>query len=261
MLVSDPQQFFDGAQRVLFVHAHPDDESISTGGTIAALNASGAVAAVLTLTRGEQGEAASVQFSHLEGTEAFAEHRITELSRALEALHVTQHAFLGSGLARAASLPPRRYEDSGMQWGANGLAEAASHVGAEALTSASIAEALADLLAYADAIGADALVSYDQDGGYGHPDHVLAHQLTRAAAVGLELPFWQIVPEQDELGDAAAAGEFDLSIHDVQNWLVAKRSALAAHASQLTLAKNTFVLSGGQAHQISAREMFMRVPE
>jgi len=260
MLVTDPALFFSGAQRVLFVHAHPDDETISTGGTIAALNSVGRTAAVLTLTRGEHGEASRDEFRHLEPDNAFAEHRSRELDQALTALSVSHHAFLGSGEARAAGLDDRRYEDSGMSWGTDGTAMAAENVSSRALTRASIAEALGDLIAFAAAIGADALVSYDEQGGYGHPDHVLAHQLTRAAAVGLELPFWVIV-EQRESARLPPSIREGLTIHEIGPWMPNKRRALAAHASQLTLADDHFVLSGGQVRDLIAHESFARLPQ
>ena len=260
MLLTDPEQFFDGAQRTLFVHAHPDDETISTGGTIAALNKTGRLAAVLTLTRGELGEASSEKFRHLEGSDAFAAHRMSELEQALSELSVTHHAFLGSGLARAAGFAERRYEDSGMKWGPDSRATAAETVGELALTQASVAEALADVIAFADALGADALVSYDEQGGYGHPDHVMAHRLTRAAAVGLDIPFW-VIAGQDHPETRANIATEELQEHDVESWLPAKRRALDAHASQLTRTNDHFELSGGQVNEITSREFFRRLPQ
>jgi N-acetyl-1-D-myo-inositol-2-amino-2-deoxy-alpha-D-glucopyranoside deacetylase len=243
-----PAEWIAGAQCVLFVHAHPDDEAIFTGGTIAALNATGRQAAVLTLTRGERGEVVEGPLKRLERTPALAEHRKEELTAALDALGVTHRAILGTGLARTLGKGDRIYEDSGMTWGDNGLATAAPDVSAQALTKAEIAETLADVITYADAIGADALVSYDESGGYGHPDHVFAHRLTRSVAIGLDLPFWQVVSEQP-----------DAHVHDVAEWFTQKSAAMAAHASQLTVRGAEFELSGGQVHPIGIRECFMRV--
>lgn len=239
--------WFDGVSHVLFVHAHPDDETLSTGGTIAALNACGRRASVVTMTRGERGEVVAGPLTPLEGTPQLAERRVQELHEALRVLGVAEHALLGEGVARSAGLAPRRYEDSGMRWAANGAAVAAETSSAEALTNASIAGALADLIAFVDEIGAEAIVSYDERGGYGHPDHVFTHRLARAVSIGLELPFWCVLP-------AGADGVE----HDVSPWLAQKTAALAAHATQLTVRDGEFELSGGQVHQIERSEWFSR---
>lgn len=245
-----PTEWFGGAKRLLFVHAHPDDESIFTGGVIAGLTATGREVAVLTLTRGERGEVVAGPLSELEGTGELATQRSRELAAALEALGVTHSAFLGSAPARTVGQTERRYEDSGMQWGAGGQAVAAADVGAAALTRAEVAEALADMIAYADAFGADALVSYDENGGYGHPDHVFAHRLARSVAIGLDIPFWE----------ATNSGQ-DAETYDVSEWLETKKLALAAHATQLRVSGSTLEMSGGQVHEIAPRESFALVQQ
>lgn len=251
------QTLFGGAQRVLFVHAHPDDESIWTGGAIATLNASGASAAVLTLTRGELGEISNPALKALQGTARLAAHRVAELERALIHLGVTEHAILGEGEARAHDLPTRVYEDSGMTWAPDGTATAAKTTGENALVRASVAEALADLINFALVFGADALVSYDETGGYGHPDHVFAHQLTRAAAVGLDVPFWCVLPEGSDATQAQVSRETER--YDISELLPAKLTAMAEHASQLDVVGSEFVLSGGQRHEVSGAESYTRV--
>ncbi|MBK0421971.1 PIG-L family deacetylase [Leucobacter sp. CSA2] len=195
---ADPGSWFDGRSRVMFVHAHPDDETITTGGTLAGLAEAGREPLLVTLTRGERGEVVAGPFAHLAGTDALAPHRQTELAAALAMLGLERHAFLGVEPARAEGYPPVIYEDSGMAWGPDGRAGAAPDASADALTSAPAVEALNDLLAAAYQAGAQAIVSYDDGGGYGHPDHVLAHRLARAVAQALGLPFWEI------LGDEAA---------------------------------------------------------
>ena len=110
--------------RVLFVHAHPDDESTATGASMSALSRAGAQVDLLTATRGEMGEVIPADFKHLEawhpGTtdrgEALGQLRQKELSEALRILKVSHHEYLGRGDARAengASI----YRDSGMEWG------------------------------------------------------------------------------------------------------------------------------------------------
>src|SRR5699024_2726508 len=109
-------KWFSGAKRVMFVHAHPDDETIATGGTLAALAEAGLEPLVVTLTRGERGEVVDGPLAHLAGTDGLAPHRQAELAAALAMLGVERHAFLGVPPARAEGLPPTIYEDSGMAW-------------------------------------------------------------------------------------------------------------------------------------------------
>ena len=263
---SDPGTWFAGRPRVLFVHAHPDDETITTGGTIAGLAEAGREPLLVTLTRGERGEVVPGPFAHLAGTDALAPHRQTELAAALAMLGLERHAFLGVPPARAEGFPPAIYEDSGMQWGADGRAIAAADASADALTRAPAVEALNDLLAAAFNAGAQAIVSYDDGGGYGHPDHVFAHRLARAVAQGLGLPFWEVLT-----GDAAERAIVDanaaegghaeaLEIHDVEPWLPRKLAALRAHGTQLALDGGDIVHVGGQREAVSVREVFRRVP-
>ena len=233
--MSHVREWFDALPRVLFVHAHPDDETITTGGTLAALAAAGREPLLVTLTRGERGEVTEGPFAGLTG-DALAAHRETELAAALAMLSADpgiRHAYLGTPPARAGGLVRRRYEDSGMRWGEDGLATAAEDAPPAALTRADAVDPLTDLIALADEWGAEAVASYDENGGYGHPDHVFAHRAARAVAAGLELPFWEIVP-----AEAAAAADSDdeaVKVHDVSPWLDRKVAALRAHGTQLAV--------------------------
>jgi N-acetyl-1-D-myo-inositol-2-amino-2-deoxy-alpha-D-glucopyranoside deacetylase len=267
----DPTTWFDGARRVLFVHAHPDDETIATGGTLAALAEAGAEPGLVTLTRGERGEVTSGPFAALAGTARLAAHRETELAAALFMLGVDRHAFLGTPPARAAELEPRMYADSGMVWGTDGLAAASPDATADALTRASVIEPLNDLLAVAANWEAEAIVSYDAIGGYGHPDHVFAHRLGRAVAHGLDLPYWEIVtdrtsagaggadPQVSEAGEGLESGE-DTVAYDVSPWSERKIAALRSHATQLTVDGDAIVHVGGQRQPIDVIERFRRLP-
>ena len=130
-------------ERVLFVHAHPDDESISTGGTIATLIDRGARVTVVTCTRGELGEVIPAELKYLEGSgEPLAEVRTAELASAMAILGVTDHRFLGDANARWADRAPRRYTDSGMQWGEHG-AEPLSTTSEDSLCAAPLGEVAA----------------------------------------------------------------------------------------------------------------------
>ncbi|WP_244301214.1 PIG-L family deacetylase [Leucobacter insecticola] len=256
--------WFGGVPRVMFVHAHPDDETISSGGTLAALSEAGLEPLLVTLTRGEQGEVTPGPFAALQGTEDLAPHRQNELATALAMLGVERHVFLGVPPARAEGLPPTIYEDSGMVWGADGRATAAPDSSADALTRVPVAEALNDLIAAAATAGAGAIVSYDDDGGYGHPDHVFAHRLARAVAHGLEIPFWVIVTGADgEDPDSLDQARDDSAIerHDVSPWFDRKVAALRAHGTQLSVDGEEIVHVGGQRQPIDRFEVFRRMPQ
>ncbi len=279
--VIEVAKWFGGAQRVLFVHAHPDDETISTGGTLAGLAEAGRTPLLITLTRGEQGEVNPGPFAGLQGTPGLAPHREAELTAALAMLGVEHHAFLGQPPARAEGLDARSYEDSGMQWSEPGLdgrswAIAAPAAPAAALTRAPAVEALNDLLAFANELGAEAIVSYDENGGYGHPDHVFAHRAARAVAHGLELPFWQVEagsadPTRMNARVSEADTEAEAQDHDVSPWLNRKVAALRAHSTQVTVDADEIVHEGvghdvpelvhvgGQRHPIGTVERFRRL--
>ena len=171
---------FDDVRRVLFLHAHPDDETLATGVLIAWLVDAGVDVAVVTATRGERGDVVDGPLRVLAGTDALVPLRERELDGALTALGVRTHAFLGTPPARAAGLPPRRYLDSGMRWVTPTLAGPAESAGPDALTSADVTEAAADLAAFVDSYAPDLLVTYDLAGGYGHPDHVACHHIGRS---------------------------------------------------------------------------------
>jgi N-acetyl-1-D-myo-inositol-2-amino-2-deoxy-alpha-D-glucopyranoside deacetylase len=154
------------------------------------------------------------------------------------------------------------YEDSGMSWGPDGRATAAPEAGPDALTSAPAVEALNDLLAAAYRAGAQGIVSYDDGGGYGHPDHVFAHRLARAVAHALEVPFWEIVstgslPEAVPLPEPVG-GSGSLELHDVEPWLDRKVAALRAHGTQLSVDGDDIVHVGGQREAIGRVEVFRK---
>ncbi|MCU1514879.1 MAG: hypothetical protein JWO10_1969 [Microbacteriaceae bacterium] len=235
-------------ERVLFVHAHPDDETITTGGTIATLVDRGAEVTVLTCTRGELGEIIPADISALEGDgQAVAALRESELSVAMMALGVLDHRFLGDADARRVDLAPRHYTDSGMRWGEHG-AEALDTFSSEALCAAPFGEVAADIATVVDDLKPDAVISYAADGGYGHPDHVRAHEAALRAAEVFGVPFFAIA-------DPASAS----LVIDVSPVLDRKRRALEAHRSQVTVRGDTFTLSSGPARPIAALEGYSPV--
>lgn len=228
----------------LFVHAHPDDESSSTGASMGALAAAGAEVHLLTMTRGEMGEVIDPALAHLEaenpantdGGEALGELRTAELKQALAALGVAHHTFLGQGASQLAGAPDR-YRDSGMTWGEDGRATANPLASADCLTRLPLetqAEAVAALIRQ---VRPDVLVTYDADGGYGHPDHKRTYEAVRAALHLLEgtdaapALVWGIEGEgnsADKRQQAVFSGD-----------LARKREAMRAHATQITIIGDT----------------------
>lgn len=233
---------------MLFVHAHPDDETIVTGAAIATLVATGARVTVLTCTRGEEGEVIPVELRHLDG-DALAAHRETELRGAMAALGVTDHRYLGAPDARIQGRAPRRYRDSGMVWGAHG-AEPRHDLAPDALCAAEFGEIAADIATVISATGAEAVVSYDATGGYGHPDHVVAGEAARHAAEVMIVPFFEIRPPGVE-GD----GDVVVEVSPVAERV---RAALAAYRTQLTVEGDDLRMPGGQVQPIPVHERFAR---
>ena len=240
-------------ERVIFVHAHPDDETITTGGTIATLIDRGAAVTVVTCTRGELGEVIPIELKHLEGDgERLAAEREIELANALAILGVKDHRFLGDATARRAGLTARHYLDSGMKWGPHG-AEPAASLSSESFCAADFGEAAADLATVIDEVKPDAIVSYDETGGYGHPDHIRAHLIARRAAEVMGVPFYAV--------DAPGSAEAHSSTRVVEVNAVHSRirDALRAHRTQITVDGDTFALSSGPARPIPAVESFTRL--
>ncbi|MCS5715865.1 glycosyltransferase [Herbiconiux sp. CPCC 205716] len=244
-LESDPTAVF--GERPVFLHAHPDDESISTGGTLAALVHAGRRPSILTGTRGERGEVVPGELHPLEGTPALAPHREGELARALDELGGVPQTFLGA------------YSDSGMEWGDDGFARAAADAPAGALSLAPLAEVVDAAVAGIErlAVGSPtSVVSYDGMGGYGHPDHVRMHETARLVALHYGVPFFAIVePRVDGSGAA------DVAMPLLGEPLRRKTAAMAAHATQLTVAGDPprFTLSGGQVHEVGVVERYRLV--
>ncbi|MBX3078380.1 MAG: PIG-L family deacetylase [Salinibacterium sp.] len=241
----------ESREHVLFVHAHPDDETISTGGTMATLIDSGAEVTLVTCTRGERGEVIPPELQHLSG-DALGAFRETELAAAMAELHLGDYRFLGDDGARALHTPPHRYRDSGMQWGEDGaqpLTESGDGPDArDTLTGVELDAVVADILAVAEEVHPTAIVSYDERGGYGHPDHVRAHEAARTAALLADVPFFAIVGDGRERPG-------DIRI-DVEPVLERKKRALRAHRTQLTVEGETIVHSGGQVEPIGRSELF-----
>ena len=281
-------------RRLVLVHAHPDDETLTTGCTMARYAAEGARVTLVTCTLGDEGEVIPPGLRHLESShqDALGAHRVGELARAVRALGVDDHRVLGGG----------RWRDSGMAWLRPGVAgvdpERADRLHPDAFVRADLdvaAGLLADVLRETRP---QVVVTYDPQGGYGHPDHVKAHEVTMRAVQLAEAdgsrPGWQVqavhwvqvaqswaVAERRAVLAAAADGRLprgmtapapddgypravvpdatlDVVIED-PGQLAVLTSALRAHETQVRVDPPWYALSNDVAHRISTREGFRRV--
>jgi len=151
----------------MFVHAHPDDESIETGATMALYAAQGAAVTLVTCTLGEEGEVIPPELAHLaaDRDDALGPYRIGELDAACAALGVTDHRFLGGA---------GRWRDSGM-------IGTPSTERPGCFWQADPEEADAALVRIIREVRPQVIVTYDERGFYGHPDHIQAYRVTRRA--------------------------------------------------------------------------------
>jgi N-acetyl-1-D-myo-inositol-2-amino-2-deoxy-alpha-D-glucopyranoside deacetylase len=159
-------------QRLLLVHAHPDDESITTGATMASYADRGTQVTLLTCTLGEEGEILVPEFAQLAADQAdqLGGLRISELDTAMAALGVPDHRYLGG---------PGRFRDSGMMdTPANKHPRAFWRAAADpAVFDAAVDAAVAVIRE----VRPQVVVTYDDNGDYGHPDHIMAHRVATAA--------------------------------------------------------------------------------
>ena len=241
---------FGGVARVVFAHAHPDDETLATGALIQHLVRGGIRVAVVTATRGEQGEVVPGPLRSLAGTPELDAHRVGELKAAESALGAEGPFFLGEPPARAAGLAPRRYTDSGMRWLTPTQAGPGADAGPDAFTSATLTDAAADLAAFVTAWAGNLVVSYDVGGGYGHPDHVHMHHVAVRAAQQAGVPFAEVIsiPRDGTPPEDSGVQWFELATH-----LSDLLPALRAHASQYTVDVPDVVHSGGQREPLQLR--------
>src|SRR5579859_1744278 len=265
----------DADRRLLLVHAHPDDESIGTGATIARYAAEGAQVTLVTCTLGELGEVIPPDLAHLAGDGGrLGAHRITELAAACTALGVRDQRFLGGA---------GRWHDSGMM----GLPD---NDRPDCFWQADVNAAAAELARILREVRPQVLVSYDENGFYGHPDHIQAHRVASAATHLAARP--GPVPQAGNEGNrpwrvakfyATAVPRSVAAAHGLPNWvpddqvtteidgrayLAAKTAALRAHATQIAVkgddeggsgrraGQASFALADGRWQPIMAREFY-----
>jgi N-acetyl-1-D-myo-inositol-2-amino-2-deoxy-alpha-D-glucopyranoside deacetylase len=181
-------------RRLLLVHAHPDDETINNGATMAKYVAEGAHVTLITCTLGEEGEILVPTLEHLasHAEDGLGEHRIGELAEAMKALGVTDYRFLGGA---------GRYRDSGMVWDDDGGATAGDDVRDDAFWRADLLEASDLLVEVIREVRPQVLVTYNEYGGYGHPDHIQAHRVATYATALAAVPSYR--PDLGEPWDVA----------------------------------------------------------
>jgi N-acetyl-1-D-myo-inositol-2-amino-2-deoxy-alpha-D-glucopyranoside deacetylase len=177
-------------KHLLLVHAHPDDESIGQGATMARYVAEGVGVTLITCTGGEMGEILVPELEHMaaDKDDTLADQRRIELDNAMKQLGVTDHRYLG-GFGT--------YRDSGMQWHEDGHAVAADTIHENAFWHADLTEAAAHLVGVIREVRPQVLVTYDEFGGYGHPDHIQAHRVATYAAALAAVPSYR-----KDLGEA-----------------------------------------------------------
>ncbi len=266
--------------RLLLVHAHPDDESIGTGATMARYVAEGRGVTLVTCTLGEEGEILVPDLAHLapDQDDGLGTHRIGELAQAMKALGVTDHRFLGGA---------GRFRDSGMEWDETGHAKPKEPVREDAFWRADLTEAADLLVEVIREVQPQVMATYDQFGGYGHPDHVMAHRVAMYAAALAAVPSyradlgepWEIAKiywttmsasrirrGRDLMAEMGVENPFEDMDPDTMNlfseddaiacqvdgtaFIEQKMDALKAHATQITTDGPFFALSnnvGGEA--------------
>ncbi len=231
---------------IVFFHAHPDDESIATGGTMAKMAAAGHRVVLVVATRGEHGEVAD---GFLDAGESLWQRRERETAASAKELGAARHEFLG-------------YVDSGM-------IDTPENEAPECFWRADVDEAAERLAAILREEQADVLTVYDANGNYGHPDHIQVHRvgiraaelagveqvyestvdrdyfrdlMKRASELGMpDLPDTDGVREEDEEFSMGMPGDVITTRIDVREFLDVKRRSMQAHASQI--AETSFFLS------------------
>ncbi len=261
------------AQRLLLVHAHPDDETINNGATMAKYVSEGVAVTLITCTRGEEGEVLVPELAHLASSaqDQLGSHREIELANAMAALGVTDFRFLGS--------PSKKYRDSGMM-------DTEPNKRPDVFWNTNLDAAAADLVKVIIETKPQVLVTYDEIGGYGHPDHIQAHRVAMRAAQ-LAAPeweiskiYWNIMPRSvmelgiekmkemgsDFFGVESAADlpfvkddSFVTTVIRAGNFAKQKIEAMKQHPTQMSLDGPFFALSNNLGVEVMGDEYYTLV--
>lgn len=266
--------------RLLLVHAHPDDETINNGATMAKYVAEGAVVTLVTCTRGEEGEVLLPELSNLSSSidDGLGKHRELELADAMRILGVSDFRFLGA--------PNISWRDSGMM-------ETESNNRPDVFWQANLDLAAGELVKIIREVKPEVMVTYDENGGYGHPDHIQAHRVAmRAAELAIDKSFgkgeiweiskiyWNTIPisvieegiiAMNEVGSdffgAEKAEDLPFAKPDVlvttvidgEAFVDKKMAAMKAHATQIALDGPFFALSNKLGLKVWGQEFYTLV--
>ena len=260
--------------RLLLVHAHPDDETINNGVTMAKYSHTGVEVALVTCTRGEEGEILVPELAEAasDKEDRLAEIRELELAQALRALGVQRHWYLGA--------PERRFRDSGMMG-------APANARSDVFWNVDVLDAAEILAGYIAEFKPHVLITYDEFGGYGHPDHIQAHRVAMKAAEisaargwDIQKIYWNIMPRSvvqqgmdamREIGsdffgvdsiDELPFVKDDSLVHaviDGNSYVEMKTEAMRAHRTQIAVDGPFFALSNSLGMQVFGLEYYTRV--
>jgi N-acetyl-1-D-myo-inositol-2-amino-2-deoxy-alpha-D-glucopyranoside deacetylase len=261
-------------KRLLLVHAHPDDETINNGVTMAKYAAEGARVTLITCTRGEEGEVLVESLASLASNQKdkLGEHREIELANAMKYLGVRDFRFLG--------FPTKSWRDSGMMGSEQNNRK-------DVFWQADLDEAAKELVKIILEIKPQVLVTYDEIGGYGHPDHIKAHQVAMRAAELAENQGWKIskiywntmpksviqmgIDKMKEIGSNffgaesvddlpfAKPDELVTTVIKAPEFVSHKLAAMKAHETQISVDGPFFALSNNLGMSVWADEYYTLV--
>ena len=246
------------SKRLLLVHAHPDDETINNGVTMAKYAKDGAQVTLVTCTRGEEGEVLVTELASLasDKDDKLGEHREIELKDAMAHLSIADFRFLGA--------PDKKWRDSGMMGTPQNDRK-------DVFWQSDLEEAANELVKIILEIKPQVLITYDEFGGYGHPDHIKAHRVAMRAAEIAEINGWKIekiywntmprsviqmgIEKMKEVGSDffgaesaddlpfAKPDELVTSVVHASEYVPQKLAAMKAHATQIAVDGPFFALS------------------
>jgi N-acetyl-1-D-myo-inositol-2-amino-2-deoxy-alpha-D-glucopyranoside deacetylase len=262
------------AKRLLLVHAHPDDETINNGVTMAKYAASGAQVTLVTCTRGEEGEVLITELANLasDKDDKLGEHREVELKDAMAQLGISDFRFLGA--------PNKKWRDSGMMG-------TTQNERGDVFWQADLDEASYELVKIILEIKPQVLITYDEFGGYGHPDHIKAHRVAMratelAAEQGWQISkiYWNTMPrsviqmgieKMKEVGSDffgaesaddlpfAKPDELVTTVVNAPEYVPQKLEAMKAHATQISVDGPFFALSNNLGLSVWGDEYYTLV--
>lgn len=264
----------NAAKRLLLVHAHPDDETINNGVTMAKYAAADAHVTLVTCTRGEEGEVLVSELANLasDKEDKLGEHREIELKDAMDQLGIKDFRFLGS--------PDKKWRDSGMMGTPQNDRD-------DVFWQADLDEAANELVKIILEIKPQVLITYDEFGGYGHPDHIKAHRVAMRAAELAANKGWQVskiywntmprsviqtgIEKMKEVGSDffgaesaddlpfAKPDELVTTVVNAPEYVPAKLAAMKAHATQISVDGPFFALSNNLGLSVWGDEYYTLV--